>query len=207
MGSNPDLTDRVEQLAERIEELEAENERLCDDVDELEEQNAELQKRVDILESRADANASGVDRLEERLEDGDLADETSQPERGPTVTAVTPLEQTVDLPEDVAESQLTENQYRARFVATDVRQYATRAPKGYTIDAGELGRVLAAGTNTEKHSETIRRVMNALDQLGKDNVDVVKRRGVKRVVFDEEIVQRLERITGETHDVVTRAEG
>lgn len=163
------------------------------------------------LESRVakDEFDEELDTLRDRLADGDLGgDRADAPApTGPTVTPETPLEDIVDLPEHVAESELNPNQRRARFVAAGAREYATKVPAGYVVSAGDMSRVLAAGTDTTPHSQTISRVMEFLEKLGGDHVDVVKKRGTKRVVFDEEIVDRLARITDEAHTVVRPDEG
>jgi regulator of replication initiation timing len=228
-----ELADVVADVQEENERLREENEALRERVDELERHQDETANvRWDssdgeeiavestdgshyplgrVLAGKASEYEleSELEDLRERLAEGDLApDQADAPTpTGPTVTPETPLEDVVDLPEHVAESELSPNQQRARFVAGDVRSYTTKVPAGFVLEAGDMARVLAAGTDTEPHSETVRRVMRVLENLGKDHVDVVKRRGTKRVVFDEEIVDRLARITDEAHTVVRPDEG
>lgn len=112
----------------------------------------------------------------------------------------TPLEQITRLPETTALKQLRANEERARFVATNIDQYASKAPAGYVLTSSDLSTVLAARDGHSPHTQTIARVMNFLDRFGKDHVEVVKRRGLKRVVFAEELVERLAQLEPPTED-------
>lgn len=75
---------------------------------------------------------------------------------------------------------------------------------------GDIVTVLRAGTDCQGQTQTVGRVTNFLDDLGGDGVEVVRRRGIKRVVFDEETAHRLERFgesnpsNGTNHGVVMR---
>ncbi|MFC7076187.1 hypothetical protein [Haloarcula halophila] len=133
-----------------------------------------------------------LDDLRDRLAEGDLAEAEPEPE-SPTIETETPLEDIVALPESVAETELSANQQRARFLARDVRDYADKAPAGWCLTAGQVGTVLKAGLDITPHSETVRRVIQILEDLCDDAATVRKRRGEKRIVFDEDLVQRLER--------------
>jgi hypothetical protein len=62
---------------------------------------------------------------------------------------------------------------------------------------------LKAGLNITPHSETVRRVLQILEDLGDDAATVRKRRGEKRIVFDEDLVRRIER--QQAHDGVRTA--
>ncbi|MFC7076133.1 hypothetical protein [Haloarcula halophila] len=143
-----------------------------------------------------------LDDLRDRLSEGDLAESNPEP-KSPTIETETPLEDVVSLPEPVAESELSANQQRARFIASDVRDYADKAPAGWCLTAGQVGKVLKAGLDITPHSETVRRVIQILEDLGDDAATVRKRRGEKRIVFDEDLVRRIER--QQAHDDVRTA--
>jgi chemotaxis regulatin CheY-phosphate phosphatase CheZ len=168
------------------------------------------QKRIDELEDRLDdeqtqrgkddAELRGrITDIEERLDDVEDAETTTEPQGSDDETdgsayTETPLEQICSLPEEAVVSQLTANQRRARFIARDVDQYASKVPAGYSITSGEISTVLRAGTDCDGRTQTVARVMDFLRELGKGDVKVVKRRGTKRVVLSEELVGRLGQI-------------
>ena len=104
-------------------------------------------------------------------------------------TAETPLERICALPEQIADRELTTNQDRARFIARDVRDYAEKAPAGLVIDSQTITKVLAA-EGTKPHTQTVARVMNFLEKLGKDEIEQTKRCGKKLVVVDPEAADR-----------------
>jgi hypothetical protein len=102
----------------------------------------------------------------------------------------TPLERICAIPEHVADRELTANQERARFIARDVRDYAESAPAGLVIDSRAIKRVLTAVEGKRPHTQTVARVMDFLDDLGKEGVQQKKRRGKKLVVVDPEAADR-----------------
>lgn len=218
-----EIREENERLRERVEDLEEENQ-------ELAEENEELRERVEDLEERATVEwdsddvadlwvkstegtriplgnmvessvsetvfESKLEDLRDRLADGDLADES---ESGPAVETETPLEDAVALPDNIAESELNPNQYRARFLVSDITNYAGKTTSGWAIRAGEIKRVMAAAFDAG-HDETVRRVIEFMDQLGDDTVTVNKRNGEKRVLIDERAAKRLSRLGElETH--------
>ncbi|WP_164974702.1 hypothetical protein [Halegenticoccus tardaugens] len=54
--------------------------------------------------------------------------------------------------------------------------------------------MLAAKEDGSVHTETVSRVMEFLDRVGEDDVELVKRRGTRRVVFSARLVERLRRL-------------
>jgi hypothetical protein len=210
-----DLADTVRQQDKRIEE---QDKRIEEQDKRIEEQD----KRIDDLEDQLKeervtrGKESAQDRkrihqveqaVEERLtsekpmgsDGGEQAPEAS-------ATPKTPLERTTTLPEEMIADE-TANVRRAVFVAADLDDYTTKVPAGRAIKSGELRRVLKAGTDARGHSQTVDRVISVLDDLGGDEVKIVDRRGERRVVFTEQIVERLEELTAEqeaSHDVVTQ---
>jgi hypothetical protein len=176
------LIEIVEDQQKRIDELE---DRLDDEQTQRGKDDAELRGRITNAENRLDAVEDGESTTETPTPDGEKDDSTG---------TQTPLEQICSLPEEAVVSQLSANQRRARFVARDVEQYASKVPAGYSITSGEISTVLRAGTECDGRTQTIARVMDFLRELGKDDVKVVKRRGTKRVVLSEELVGRLGQI-------------
>jgi len=226
------LRDRVEneleEERERRRKAEKERDQLQERVDELEESQEVVEKSVWTLEecvygdygyttgSERLEKTSVLERLDEvddlvdRIEDGDLQD---KPEPGPSVETETPLEDVVALPDKIAESELTANQRRARFVASDITDYATFTGKtaggGYALSSSDLRRVLVARfDDVAGHAETVRRIVDWLDELGQDTVRISKRDGERRVVFEEEGARRLAKLGGlETHVSVSEVPG
>lgn len=117
----------------------------------------------------------------------------------------TSLEQLVAMPEKMVDRELTPNSERARFLAADVRDYTKSVPAGWAITSGELRRVLNAYDDSG-HTETVRRVFEILDDFGSEEVTVVKKRGTKRAIFDESLVERLTQLDQLDHTVVMTAE-
>jgi chemotaxis regulatin CheY-phosphate phosphatase CheZ len=163
------------QLLETVERLESE-------LQETRKEQAQDRQRIHELEERLDDVEDEESTTETPTPDGEKDDSTG---------TQTPLEQICSLPEEAVVSQLSANQRRARFVARDVEQYASKVPAGYSITSGEISTVLRAGTDCDGRTQTVARVMDFLDRLGRDAVKIVKRRGTKRIVFDEEIVEKL----------------
>ena len=176
------LVEIVEDQQKRIDELE---DRLDDEQIQRGKDDAELRGRITDAENRLDAVEEDESTTETHTPDG---------EKDASTRTQTPLEQICSLPEEAVMSQLSANQRRARFVARDVDQYASKVPAGYSITSGEISTVLRAGTECDGRTQTVARVMDFLDRLGGDAVKIVKRRGTKRIVFDEEIVKKLEEI-------------
>ena len=175
------LVSVVEQQAERIDELES---RLDNQADRQARETANNRKRISAIEDRE------ADKVEDNPHSQDGENGVVEPE--------TPLEQVCELDETTADQQLTPNQKRARFIAQNPLDYFSKVPAGYTIDSGEIGKVLRAGTDCDGHTATVSRVMGFLDDFGESEVKVVKRRGTKRVVFTAELVGRLSRRCDQT---------
>jgi len=173
---------------------------IADTINTLIEIIEDQQQRIEDLEDRLDEEQTqrGKDDAELRSRVSDLErrieDETPTPntEESPSQHTETPLQRVCGLPETAVSQQLTANQRRARFVARDIEQYASKVPAGYAITSGEISTVLRAGTDCKGRTETVSRVMDFLDELGKGGVKVVKRRGIRRIVFDEGLVEALQ---------------
>ena len=74
------------------------------------------------------------------------------------------------------------------------------------IDSRAIKRVLTASEGKRPHTQTVARVMNFLDEMGKEDVQQKKRRGKKFIVVDPEAVtryaahhDRCDRESGPTH--------
>lgn len=200
---------KAEIKAELRDEFEDELERKNERIDELEERIEELEEgRETAARERAEL-CGRVYELEECQTQPDSGASNPTPDTEEPASATpnqpeTPLEQIVGLPEHLADDQLTANQRRARFVASDVKDYAESVPAGWSITSADLRRILRAADESA-HAQTVKRVMGMLDDLGGDDVEMVKRRGVRRVVFADDLVERLDRRRTD-HDVVSTAE-
>jgi len=190
LGDECTVEETVQSLVEIVEH---QSER----IGELEEQVDELEEEVESL--REDSNHHAKERADvcrrvSALEESETKDKT--PTREGEKTAVqeteTPLEDVIDLPEEVVDDNLTANQERARFVAMDVVDYSRSVPAGRAIRSSDLRKVLGAKEESPVHTQTVSRVIEQLEQLGKDGVKVRKGRdGERRVVFSDEIVERI----------------
>ena len=184
------LKTTIEQQANRIDELEQE---LAEQKDHTGREHADIRRRVtqteeaiDSLENHATEGGSGG------AAPGDEADETG---------SQTPLERITALPEHIADRELTANQERARFIARNIHDYAEKAPAGLVLDSRAIKRVLTASEGKRPHTQTVARVMDFLDELGKQDIHQKKRRGKKLIVVDPAAADRY----GAHHDRCDRA--
>jgi len=195
VDADADLTAVVEDLTEVIKAQQETIDRLEDRVSELEDDQTDHQEQT--ARQRAE-DRQRLTEVEDRIEDLEAGPDPqgSAGEDRPTggrERPQTPLEQTARLPQEMIDGE-TANVQRAVFVAQDVADYTRKVPAGYQIKSSELRKVLRAGTDAKGHTQTVGRVMEVLDDLGKDDVEVVERRGQRRVVFSAEIVDRLDAI-------------
>jgi len=189
---NAELRDANEQLREKLAETREELETVRDWAA---KERAELSRRVtefeETMESHDDAE---TDELEADSPDADPEEQTTEPTAPDAETA---LEDTLRLPEPVAEDSLSANQARARSVARDIGDYAeyNHQYSNYSLTAKRLRIVLKAQSDDETaaHHETVKRVRNFLDRLGESEVSITEDRGgTKRLVFAESLVGRIE---------------
>ena len=194
-----DFEDRVEDLESRVEGLES---RVEDHEEELDRQGnlleITIEKRKDLRER--------VNELKRKVEKG--TDEEG--ETGHYIRPETPLEDLVQLPQEIAEANLTANQQRMKFVAEGVHEYASKVPAGRALPWSDLKRVMAAGEDGKTYNTNVGRVMDFFDEFGKEDVEIVDRKdGQKTVVFDDDLVKRIvayHNQTAQSNTVVTRNE-
>ena len=231
-----EMETNTESLESRVKELEDENETLKEQLTDRAAETDQLRERLTQLEAQpsvtiADENdpigslhiagwpvgraisskPSEID-LERELDalrkelDTDT-DEPSGTPSEPTIETETPLEEIVALPQRVVDDQLTANQRRARFVATDITEYATKTPAGWVLTPKDLRTILNAAFDTN-HSQTCSRVRTALADLGGSEVSINESRGEKKLVCAESIIRRLQRFDDDGgHSVVSTMGG
>lgn len=212
-----DLVDAIEQLAAENQQLRERQQDQAEEIAALESElkavETELAETTAELEAATSKLAAAEERLTETREDTEEVSETcerlakdaaetrgrlhdleetvdSTSERTLDDVIETPLERIVAFSEDMAEAELHSNQQRARLVARDVREYAVKAKAGYVVSSSDIRTVLSA-LDESAHPETVSRVIEFLDRFGGDEVEVVKRRGERRVCFSEDLVKRL----------------
>ena len=212
-----DLQARVDELEAETQRLEADNEALRARIDELEAQpEIRIDDPTDPIGSlhilgapvgQAITSKPGQTDLDAELDDlrAELKAITDEPPAEPTVEMETPLEQVVAMSNEMVGTQLTANQRRARFVAIDITEYATKTPGGWVLTPKDLRTVLNAAFDTG-HSQTCSRVREILADLGNDEVEIKDSRGEQKLVFDEALVGRLVELQTTDHDVVTPTE-
>jgi chromosome segregation ATPase len=207
---NENLEQRVEQL--RLEQKADEHKSELDDhesrltalgkgISNINDEQADHEDRIESIETNADDDSEQT-----QCNTGDQSNQSSETHVSPE----TNLEQVVSLPEPVVDDQLTANQQRARFIARDLKDYTQSIPAGRRMTAGQITRVLRAGTDCKGHSQTVDRVIDFLNDFGEDQVSVKKRRGKRIVVFGDNLVNRIERLTQDrdaNHSVVRQARG
>jgi hypothetical protein len=213
----------VEELVEeKLADERAEREALREQVDENSEQIEAQQEQLDELEDETDNVREDAARdrakirrrihdVEETLADTDFSDanpgtNVEKPASIDQHLPETSLEQVVAFPEQLADEQLTINGKRARFIASDVRDYAQSVPAGWSISSSTLRQVLKAAYGSG-HTQTASRVMEILDNFGGEEVQIVERRGTKRVVFSDKLVNRLDRCGQDADHTVVMAQG
>ncbi|KAB1187499.1 MULTISPECIES: hypothetical protein [Haloferax] len=188
-----DLAARIDKLEDHVDALETDNQQLEDTVEAqaatIESQRERLTQyktRVQELETKLDSATDHRKHLQQRLHALESEDTTNTEVNKPT----SPLHQLIRLPPK-AVSKLTANQERARFIAKDIKEYATKVPAGFALDSSTIRTVLHAKEGRTPHTQTVSRVMDFLDDFGKESVKIVKRRGTKRVIFTEHAVSEL----------------
>jgi DNA repair exonuclease SbcCD ATPase subunit len=206
-------TEDVEELrnvldvsVQRRKELEDEVETLADDVEAHDE---ELDRQDNLLELTIEKRKDLRERVHElarEVEDGTEA-EGQTPHY---IRPETPLEDLVQLPQEIAEQNLTANQQRMKFVAEGVHEYTTKVPAGRALPWSDLRRVMAAGEGGQAYSMNVGRVMDFFEEFGKEDVEIVDRKdGQKTVVFDDDLVKRIvayHNQTAQSNNVVSRNE-
>lgn len=202
------------ELVERMEALESKVEAQGERIDELEAENQELRKRVDSAKESRGHIISDIVEIETEIESREAADSGLEAggqtgenalkagENPPKAKDLTPLGEIVNLPEWMADEQLSSNQQRARFVAKDIKQYGDMRLGDLVISSGDIRKVLSAKEQGSVHWQTVKRVIEYLDGMGKDVTKVKDRHGTI-VCFDPEAVDRW----GETHAVVSGEKG
>ncbi len=182
------LSEQVSDLRATVEEQAETIEQLRDDLRAEQEQrgraDSQVRARVHDLEGRVEDVEHGSGDVEGgvQAEQTTMQDDDTEPQ--------TDIEEMVDLPDSLLDDQ-TANVRRAVFVARDVSSYTTSCPAGRVITSGELRRVLEAGTDCAGHTQTVARVIDLLDRTGGDGTTVVERRGERRLVFEQDLVDRL----------------
>lgn len=199
----------VNELTERVTELERENERLQTEVEQLRDDRADSDARLSAVSDGLSHAHERIDEIEDDIdsvEQGSV-DTTGGQTGGDAIDqSETPLEQIIRVPEHMAEDSLSANQERARFVASGIHEYSRSVPAGRAIKSSEIRKVLSAGEGEGErvYTETVSRVIDFLTELGKDDVQIRETRGGERVVvFTDEFVKRVVAYHNRSNAVVT----
>jgi len=181
--------------------------------EELEELRGELKEERETRAKEAAQDRKRITEVEERLdsvEEGGSPDTNPTPQAGQTTIQKpeTPLEEIIRVPEHSVQEHLRANHQRARFVAKDVHEYTRSVPAGRVIKSSELRRVLSAHEEGATiHTQTVSRVIERLDDLGKESVKVRETQECERVVvFTDEFVKRVVAFHNSNHSVVAHEE-
>jgi hypothetical protein len=203
LSSSADTTDLVEAVTALATEVADLREKVEDQQQTINDQQQTISELREDLRREQDTRGREVAQTRQQVEQvRETVEETVSGDANPIVQAEqttiqdddtepqTDIEQMVRMPDSLLEDQ-TANVRRAVFVASDVEDYTTSCPAGRVIKSGELRRVLRAGTDCAGHTQTVARVIDLLDRTGGDGTTVVERRGERRLVFEQDLVDRL----------------
>jgi chromosome segregation ATPase len=180
----------VAELEARIDQLEAENERKDERLAVVETENSRKDDEIERLSrdlaserARTTELENKVEALESQSDASDASDASDESDDGRS-----PLAQLIDVPFERAKEQLTANQVRARTVAQRAIELGTKTQAGIVLKSEDIASYLEE-RSINPHTETIRRVMDYLDDLGKNDVEDTIHKGDRLLVFDPERVQ------------------
>jgi hypothetical protein len=198
-----ELTEAVESLTERVEQLETELEEERERRRHVEEELERERDRADDL--RAELDDLGLwrenisrwkDHTRDRIEEiEETVEAASKVEESDVIEAdgdSTPMEQIVALPEQLAKEQLDNaahrNTYRARHIAANWADYCEQTPRGPLLRSTDAKTVLTAHEEDGRirDTNTVRRVFERLETLSR-GAWTVEKDGRDRwvVVLDE----------------------
>lgn len=188
--------DTTEELADKgfvaIPEEEWEN--IRNQVHQNTQETSDLQEEIENQSQNVVGAFSKLSSIDDRVTELEEGNDTQDENPGiePDSSRKTPLERIVNTPEHMVEQLgLSANQERSRNIARDVHEYAEKAPAGLVIDSSTIRKVITAREDSPAHTQTVSRVMDFLEQLGKDGVELIKRRGQRMVVFSEDLADRM----------------
>ena len=206
--TNAELLAEIENLKEAVEHQQKQINSQQETIDSQQDEIAELTERLDKAEQSRGHIIEDIVEIETEVEETRSIDSPDAKggvqagENRENIRKFSPLGQTVSLPEHAVDS-LTENQERARFIARDIQQYADMRLGELVISSGDIRKVLSAKEEKSIHWETVSRVIDFLDTMGKEDTEVKDKHGTI-VCFDPESVKQWSR---STHNVVTGSKG
>ena len=204
-----DVLDRLNALEQENQRLQERVESQDERIDTLESENEELRERVKKTEDKTRYLTDDIADLEKEVAEGASSDSKGgvnagqNPSNLDNLSNLSPLGQIVNLPEHMVDQQLSKNEERARFIAKDIREYADMRLGDLVISSGDIKRVLSAKEEKSIHWQTVGRVIDNLETMGKDDVRVKNRHGTI-VCFNTDAVARWE---AAAHGVVSGDKG
>ena len=151
-----------------------------DDTDELRREIERLSRELASERARTTELENKVEALES---DRDASDESDDTDDGRS-----PLAKLIDVPIERAKEQLTANQVRARTVGQRAIELGKKTQAGIVVKSENIAEHLEE-RGVDPHTETIRRIMDYLADLGKHDVEDTMHKGDRLLVFDPERVQ------------------
>lgn len=187
-----ELREEISELREEISEVREENDELSQRVETLEEENEELREDAEKARDTRKLLVADIYEVDERLTD--LEKQFSlDPEPAPDPDdSSTSLERVVSWPDAAAEDELSSNAQHARSVATNLKQFVTRTPRGLKLGSSEVQKAITARTGETPHPSTVYRTMDFLAKFGETLIreDTV-RKGERRLYWREDAADRL----------------
>jgi hypothetical protein len=181
-----ELTERVERLETRNQNLTAENKQQNEQIERLLEENAEDRQRIAELEDyRADneRDKATIRQQVTKVEEREPASSDDANSDGRDTKGRSPLAQLIDVPAERATEFLSVNQRRGRKVAQCALEIGTETPSGLVVRSDEVANYLRRWDESS-HTETVSRVMDFIDQLGCDDVHSKMHKGRRILVFE-----------------------
>ncbi|WP_267641688.1 hypothetical protein [Haloarchaeobius amylolyticus] len=205
---NQRLQERNEDLSKRVTVLESQPTfEVGDDSDPIKSlrvEGAPIGKAIQSKPGMSDVEGR-IEELKNEIEEMETGTEVTDPDTGEHYRLETPLEHVTVFSEEAADQFLGPNQDRARFLANNIRTYATSIPAGWAVSTSTMLQMLAAYDGSD-HRETVRRVREIFDDFGRGETRIVERRGSDLLILTDELFRRLDRLDGiesSSHSVVT----
>lgn len=169
------------ELRERIEQLEAENERVNRDLADERARTTELEETVEQQAERIDALESGTAQTDESDDTGDESD------------SMTPAERLIRTGEDAIMADVSASPRRAMAIAENFGSWGKRTPNGIVVK-DSLKSLLETATGERLAWKQVHRAGSALEKFTKGAIQFKKsKRHGWMLVAEPSIVQRLER--------------
>ena len=195
-----ELEAKLETETERRKSVESELEELTDDCDWLNDILFDLEDDLfgeyqsTLALSELDADSIAEHLIETQSSDTESGDDANDDGNSILQNSLTKV---LQWPREVVERELTKNEALARKVAQRIPELAKKTGKGYVITSRMIGDFFVSDRGQRPHTQTVARIIDFLVRFAGEHVEVSKKRGRKRLAFDEELVAALDHTRGD----------